>query len=336
MDERISQAGLMRRIYRAAKAVRVWLGEAADDSDNAMKVVSQIGRPQRQGPGLPATLYPDLSPQQRRAHWHALRALFRRSWWERAWVRQEIALARTSMVQCGSESCLFQDLAFTGDALDYVANIVEFNPLGDSSDSGRSRRSDGSRSGTTEPRCSKTLQSDSRHGSGWIPLVDLLRHARGAQATVPLDKVFSVLGLADPEIYKLTPDYRLTTRDLYVKTAVSIVSHTRRLDILSLGQNPERRNGLPSWVPNLLDGWKANPFPRDKAKTSTGITGLAEAVATFSESNEKLSAKGWHYDEVESFSEDIVHMNDSNEALLSLYLKWKENHEEQARGEDCR
>lgn len=65
-----------------------------------------------------------------------------------------------------------------------------------------------------------------------------------------------MLGLADPEISNLRPDYRLSLHETLIAAARCVISKNLSLDLLSACQNPDRLHGLPSWVPNLLDDWK--------------------------------------------------------------------------------
>lgn len=53
LAERNHQAAIMRRIYKSASSVQVWLGAAADQSDMAMTVISQLTNVPKRGPGEP-------------------------------------------------------------------------------------------------------------------------------------------------------------------------------------------------------------------------------------------------------------------------------------------
>jgi len=96
VEERNSQVALMRMIYSSANGVRVWLGEAADDSDLAIDVMRQIMNLPRRGPGLPPVTVPVVAPDEKLRTWRALRGLFACPWWDRAWIRQEVALNKLS------------------------------------------------------------------------------------------------------------------------------------------------------------------------------------------------------------------------------------------------
>ncbi|KAF2836616.1 HET-domain-containing protein, partial [Patellaria atrata CBS 101060] len=90
IDERGEQVSLMRRIYKRARSVQVWLGEEADDSSVAVGLLNTIGAPPRHAPGERTIQYPSFPEDEVVRHWNSLRALFKRPWWERVWIRQEV------------------------------------------------------------------------------------------------------------------------------------------------------------------------------------------------------------------------------------------------------
>lgn len=100
MDERGDQVGLMRRIYKLAVSVQVWLCEEADDSSVAIDLLNTLGAPPKRAPGEKTIQYPSFTEDEIIRNWNALRALFKRPWWERVWIRQKIALKIT--VSCGA------------------------------------------------------------------------------------------------------------------------------------------------------------------------------------------------------------------------------------------
>jgi Heterokaryon incompatibility protein (HET) len=317
VDERNSQVALMRRIYKTAHAVCIWLGEEADDSALALDVINQITRPPARGPGEASTAYPNVPDEERLRSWKALSALFRRPWWERAWIRQEVTLARSPTVQCGSASCGFHSFVSVLKALRYVVQYLGYDPT--ESDSNSLGAETGWKPLWFESaEILNKLSKDTRSGSSYMPLANLLAHARASKATDLRDKVFSVLGLADPEIYELAADYRLAFTDVYMKTTRTIIEKTKRLDILSACQNPERLHNLPSWVPNLADSWKTQPFRSTEGRSSR------EADFSFDNDGRVLRARGCFNGSVKTIHEAFVRASDLTEQLNSTYLAWKD------------
>lgn len=98
--ERNSQVAMMTMIYKRSHGVHVWLGDEGEDSDVAMDLVEKIGLFKQVGPGDKEIVYPVHSMEEKVKHWKALTRLFQRPWWERVWVRQEIAVPKFAVVQC--------------------------------------------------------------------------------------------------------------------------------------------------------------------------------------------------------------------------------------------
>lgn len=76
----------MPEIYSSAAQVVIYLGESADDSDLAMDFLS-FGQ------------YRNMNDMIR----NAIGRLLRRPWFERTWVIQEVAMAKSAKVVCGTK-----------------------------------------------------------------------------------------------------------------------------------------------------------------------------------------------------------------------------------------
>ena len=90
------------------------------------------------------------------------------------------------------------------------------------------------------------------------------------------------------------------------------------LNVLGACQNPQRKYGLPSWVPNLIDDWKAYPFINvpiikvTKSKPSTDFDG------------DTLVVKGFHYDSIAVLCEDVIlDIGASVAQLHDMYQRWQ-------------
>ncbi|KAH6844716.1 dynactin p62 family-domain-containing protein [Chaetomium sp. MPI-CAGE-AT-0009] len=98
--EREQQVSMMGQIYERAEIVYTWLGDEADDSAQAM-VLLQI---------LQKAIFedkPGLLNILQNGHtfvpaWRALIPLFRRPYWTRVWIIQEVLLGKNVMLCCGS------------------------------------------------------------------------------------------------------------------------------------------------------------------------------------------------------------------------------------------
>jgi hypothetical protein len=123
--KRNAQVAMMSRIYRQAQRVIVWLGVEDEFSLPAIATVSKL-----------ASIGPDgvqnasnyalgnvLSysrfgiPLFSRDDWLSVYVFFSRSWFRRAWIVQEAALARQTIVVCGSAIFPWTILVWASDFL---------------------------------------------------------------------------------------------------------------------------------------------------------------------------------------------------------------------------
>lgn len=104
-DEKTEQLPRMVDIYRNARNVCVWLGEADNQgrSDEAMDFISTT---------MDFAVLDRLAHDKRQAkRWYALGELMRDRWFSRRWVVQEIALAKEATVHCGGKIVRWTDFA---------------------------------------------------------------------------------------------------------------------------------------------------------------------------------------------------------------------------------
>jgi hypothetical protein len=323
--ERNQQVALMTRIYRRAMGVQVWLGAAGDNSDLAMDVIDQyrnatVARSNR-GPGKKAIDHPEVSLEQKALQWKALTALFERPWWERCWVRQEVAVSAAT-VQCGSKTCDFNRIIDIADVLNVLSPQLQNQPL---------FKTGTSVPATVQPTTSCFLRArqfsdliDAIRGAKFADLKQLLIYNRPCKATDPRDKVFSVLGMVDPEIYNIQPDYRISTEETFTTATQCIISREQSLDILSACQNPDRSHGLPSWVINLLDDWKFRPFWVDPHLISSRDEFSGTPYFKFEgDDNTILNVRGRRLDTIFTVVTETPKDADSSKQLNAIFEAWK-------------
>jgi hypothetical protein len=105
--ERNHQLELMSRIYQQANQVVVSIGEMTEDSDMAINFIAQTKAPRDLFQGLIDSEKEFLSamevPGENSPAWWALRHFFRRPWFRRVWVIQELANASKLDVLCGEQ-----------------------------------------------------------------------------------------------------------------------------------------------------------------------------------------------------------------------------------------
>ncbi|KAI5456485.1 hypothetical protein BGZ63DRAFT_95441 [Mariannaea sp. PMI_226] len=217
MDEKSIQVQRMQDIYRNAKRVIVWVGEATDHTEMAFKVVERV------------LDCPNVEAQE--AIWNesseaigCLNELIKRPYWTRAWIVQEVVLARTALLCCGSYSMPFFDLArFLIQPTTKKHIKVEY-----------------ALSSYLE------LVFDMRRSSYEDPplgLFELAYKPRYRQSTVPHDKLYAFLGLLKSKeailSRKFSVNYNMNVDELWMAFAKETMSRYKTLLPLVLAENTD-------------------------------------------------------------------------------------------------
>jgi hypothetical protein len=219
-------------------------------------------------------------------------------------------LNAVAFIHYGDYEINFGELQSVAKALDYIKQLRFHPPLeGDNHSIAHSMA------------FSKDLAEMRRDGGGgrsFIKFSDLLRKTKSCKATDPRDMVYSLVGLIDDEKYSIHVDYHLSVEKV-IRNATSVLFQTENeLHILALCQNPDRNNGLPSWVPNLMDAWKSKPFDkkmggflRDRGTKNAEIEG------------EVLKVQGVLWQTLDQICETVVPKNATTEQLEAVFAAWK-------------
>ena len=160
--------------------------------------------------------------------------------WERTWTAQECVLAPSATVMYGGMTAPWN--MFAGAAKVHKRNTawVDVSPPGFSTLRVSADPLDNLSRLILQIEAPRSLLNA---GKPLCPLQALQQfHVR--HATDPRDKVFGLLGLMDDAI--IDPDYRMSTLDVFLNTAMGIILSTRRLDILK-GARLSNTPGLPTW-----------------------------------------------------------------------------------------
>ena len=169
-----------------------------------------------------------------------------------------------------------------------------------------------------------SLRSETGFGTRYTDLGQLILLGRTCLATDLRDKVFAMLGMADPDVYGLVPDYRLLPRQVVIAATRAIISKTFKLDILCAAQNPDRLNDLPSWAPNLSDHWKAWPLPQEDGWSPTMKTFTAIGIAFGGvDGAETLTVKGTRFGSIALLCPEVVGEGDTTTELQDTYMHWR-------------
>jgi hypothetical protein len=238
VEERGQQVQIMNEIYQQAHAVWVWLGPASHDSDLAMNVMDKVsmfpedmkGEHSRPIKWVNRLLY-DSSYA---AHRLALCHLFRRSYWKRLWVVQELVLG----------ACTDSPMLCCGDRKSNLGHIIKLaKGIRTVIQSGQIS---GKKKGTMLQKLERAVKviidladhideySDKAQDAGEVDLLSLLTRYTGNQCSDPRDKVYALLGIAFSQDDSLPVDYSVDLREVCKRTALYIIDTSQRLDLLSL------------------------------------------------------------------------------------------------------
>jgi hypothetical protein len=197
-SERSHQVGFMKDIFESAEAVRVWLGEATNDTFKAFQLLKDA-----------------TGQDQNREFWShflqncgVLTALLSRTYWERIWIVQDYAVARQITIHCGDYSC-------RGAVLENMLHVVDSayqHYTVSHRFEGRAFRE--SELAALLEICQSPgvamLRQQKAHknpGSNRI-LLNLIEYYKYCKATDQRDKVYALLGLAsDTQCNEFPIDY---------------------------------------------------------------------------------------------------------------------------------
>jgi len=345
-DEKSLQVPQMRQIYKKALWVALWIGEASCTlGEETSRPINDLGmefldkfaielqgsKDSGQNP-RDGTLYQEVV-KERIAFWHhgvaafspsvrGLWEILHRPWWTRLWAVQEVSLAQSAVLLCGSQSVTFDKVEMIIDGL------VRNHP----------GKSDDEHEFCANFVCSTfchfvmrdfvkrtQLQSDytSRNvGPGQKALM-ILDNTRNLCATDPRDKIYGIQGFfgdpqSDPENIFPAPDYRKTVADVYGDVARKIIIKTKTLDVLStcyscVATEPD----LPSWAPS----WNHTPL---EYYSVAGFKAANDSYAVYEESgdDQTLKLKGKRVDVVKHVPEFPDTLEYNRLECTRLWRQW--------------
>ena len=264
IQERSDQVCKMGSVYSGAKEVIAWLREEDDDTKIAMELVESwatfIDMPNKfEGIGEQPMGAAMLEPVQRlvplaldsRAN-SALLALAEKPYWVRAWVYQELSLAKNVVIQSGTVSttldCFLK--AHEGLQMLYVVSMLGDTPTGFVANADF----------MTRPWVHMLSIVGSSRGMrpSSLPTLPLkmLTYFKALDSTDPRDKVFALLGfvaLDGPYAELITPDYEKSTEQVFIDVAKYLILTQQTLHVLNerhLRLSTSRHRSLPTWVPD--------------------------------------------------------------------------------------
>ncbi|KAK4032503.1 heterokaryon incompatibility protein-domain-containing protein [Parachaetomium inaequale] len=277
-EERSRQVAQMGHIFGRAALVYIWLGPSGDDSDAVLRMAQRIGADAHRA-GVAdlwfgwqsfkyrlEKLQEDAESVERRESFlaqalddeelrsprlpAAIESLLNRPNWCRAWIVQEIALARDGLVLCGAERVSL-------DAFDAALATIFFCKNGDFARGHPRWRDFGAGLNNNLFRLRGLVARRQRRRNQKAGLLEfLLSDFLGApgrpfyMASDPRDIIFGLLGVAaDTERLGLRPDYTQTVAEVYTAATRAMVERCPQYS-LDYCAFPKDMDDLPTWVPD--------------------------------------------------------------------------------------
>jgi hypothetical protein len=271
IPERNLQTGKMRMIYHNAENVSVWLGLKNYKSDLAMQLARDINRCSREE--IPGMIQNPLNADA----FGALVVLFRRQYWWRIWVVQEVSCAKDCTIYCGQQSISWAELEGVCDILRDYEDLLQ--------DLYYSRLSY-IRTLTHGGPKSLLLSRFSTKGIR-PPLFELIATHKSKKSTDPKDKVYALVGISSSRDTFGDIDYSLSMREVYSHTAQHIINTSKELEVICIKQHNIDQFDLPTWVPDWTRA------PRSSGKT---VIGLRHHDPPFTAAGESLAEASFRED----------------------------------------
>jgi hypothetical protein len=257
VEERNHQVELMRLIFTRCEYAFSWLGKADEDSDLAMDCIAKIARLTSKAAGTRRCIQnlTKENPFCEVGPWVAIHRLFRRDFWSRVWIFQELVLPKNLVVGCGSKSLSWstfeklENVRGYGDALardgfhirqwiSHVDSDIQDNIVA----------------------VSRILLTILRYilssrraetGSQEYDMVMRLNNSLHLQATDPRDKIYGFLAITTD--HSIRPDYSKTMKQVYIEVARSLLPDYANVLVysgISARGNATNASISSSWVPD--------------------------------------------------------------------------------------
>ena len=232
--EKSAQIRIMADIYEKAQAVLVWIGREDNETELAFSEARRLAAAQRASNTEPASQKISYDPDDHQSPFSDIAkgflSIFRRDWFKRIWVIQEVSVCCKVNVVCGPLIIDWEDLMTVLFAAAVPGTIVD---------------------GWRKASYAIFEQRKDFDKSNRPPLSLLIVRHQDSLASKAEDKFYALLGLAsDVSREQVTISYDTTINDIYQKVALTCLVHDQNLSILGSVQasSSSTLTGLPSWV----------------------------------------------------------------------------------------
>lgn len=280
LQERSQQVVKMGDIFRQATKVITWLGDADIESGLAFSMLQNLKDCLHDRNSVRRI----LKDEKNLENLYGLYSLFYRDYWWRVWVIQEVTLAKTITILCGSDSFLWSDLVA-------IQETLAAHHLRDIDIIAHDRPKLSFLRVSIESRGPRAMFVST--GQETTDLTQTLLQHRFKESSDPKDMIYSLVGLSnahrDP---RFVVDYSKSVCQVYTDVVEYVLSTTKKLDIVCAiprGPNPHK---LPSWVPDWSFHGLGSSLLEHCSKHQFSAAGTSEAEAKVSSDKAVLHAKG--------------------------------------------
>jgi Heterokaryon incompatibility protein (HET) len=236
--DRNQQVRMMSSIYSLAHHTIIFLGPRTPHSDTVMRFLAsqdhRSDKPKRIEGSAESLFYGGLKTLVEEC-------ILSNAWFTRVWVLQELVLSADPWVQCGRTRVRWRTLS------DLVLSST-------SSVWSPESRKHLSAMNDARSKFNKPKEDNNDFGPG-IPLLDLLRDRRASGVSDPKDMIYGHLSLTDLKTQAAIPiRYDLSVAEIYQSLAQQYIVWTGDISVLFEVEDlefAERRDNLPSWVPDV-------------------------------------------------------------------------------------
>lgn len=304
--EKGSQILLMTNIYSLAQRVLVWLG---DDTAGLAGIETVISR------GLELLPEETLDPEEMQKRikglpmyresnitWDPFIRLVSKSWFQRKWVVQEVALSRNAVLICGPIQLRWNDVS------SLALRIMSYDLSATLPDTDYDIN--------TQPwqfyNISMILAATIYRPQ--ITLLDAIKATKKFFCKDPRDHIYGLLGLIankQGSVRDIVPAYDAPVEEVYRRLTEDLLIKDKNLGILSLAPSsgsPWRQSvlSLPSWVPDLTlqDFDSITGYTVREGKFSAGANRVPEI--SIQPRTSRLLCQGIIFDRIGKLSRCII------------------------------
>ncbi|KAF9872365.1 hypothetical protein CkaCkLH20_10192 [Colletotrichum karsti] len=296
--ERNEHVKIMGQVYAGASKTRVWLGESTQFDMHALETLMAISQVLSKFLTEARQLETDPNPQRllllvqaqfwttpniERLEWGLVAEMLNRAWFKRTWIIQEVANSKNIAVQIG-------DLEFEWEFLSGVVRAMSDYKINYFISECKAFKAITMMEYLRQERLDKETDTA-------MSFLRLLEELRDFNATIPSDKIYSVLGLTKMRD-EVVVDYALSPEEVFTNFAIQELE-SGFLDVLSHcveSSKPTTLMTLPSWVPDWTrPGW-TEPFRVRELKMAAG--GGLKPELTVDRSKKTLRIKGRILDKI--------------------------------------